>query len=290
MATTTVATTEVRRAALGSERMRMLVVPREHGAWGMLATPLVGAAAVGLLRGGSAMPALVLASLALTLFWMRTPLESWLGNGPMRAVTDAERQLVARAVAGIGALAIALFTLLSLTSGMRELAGLGVIVFAAFGVQAILKAQGRRWRMPAQMIGALGLTATAPAAYFVVTGRMDRTALALWLANWMFAGDQIHFVQLRIHGARLAGWSAKRSHGAAFLVGQAVLLGLVVWACAVGFMPWLMVAAFVPVVIRGTMWFFEKPEPLAVRRLGWTEMAHSLAFTILLVMAFQAGR
>src|ERR1019366_7623189 len=50
---------------------------------------------------------------------------------------------------------------------------------------------GRAARMAAQMVGALGLTSTAPAAYYVVTGRLDAAAWALWLANWLFAGDQI---------------------------------------------------------------------------------------------------
>jgi hypothetical protein len=47
------------------------------------------------------------------------------------------------------------------------------------------------------MIGAAGLTATAPAAYYVVTSRLDAAAWSLWAANLMFAMNQIQYVQLR---------------------------------------------------------------------------------------------
>jgi hypothetical protein len=62
------------------ERRRALVVPREHGAWGMLLVPLVTGAAVGLPAGGHVAPVLLLTTAALALVWLRTPFERWLGN------------------------------------------------------------------------------------------------------------------------------------------------------------------------------------------------------------------
>jgi 4-hydroxybenzoate polyprenyltransferase len=50
----------------------------------------------------------------------------------------------------------------------------------------------------AQMIGAAGLTSTAPAAYYAVTGHLSGTAWSLWACNFLFAINQIQFVQLRI--------------------------------------------------------------------------------------------
>src|SRR4029077_6824975 len=76
------------------ERRRALVVPREHGAWGMLLVPLATGAAVGLLAGGRAVPVLLLTTAVLALFWLRTPVESWLGTGAVRVQTRQERQLV----------------------------------------------------------------------------------------------------------------------------------------------------------------------------------------------------
>ncbi|HYW37868.1 MAG TPA: YwiC-like family protein [Terriglobales bacterium] len=75
------------------ERRRALVVPREHGAWGMLLVPLLTGAAVGL-AGGRVGPVLLLTTVVLALFWLRTPVESWLGTSAVRAQTLEERQLV----------------------------------------------------------------------------------------------------------------------------------------------------------------------------------------------------
>jgi hypothetical protein len=57
-------------------RLHSLVIPREHGAWGMLLVPLATGAAVAVLAGGhiSSLPLLVIAAVAI--FWLRTPVES----------------------------------------------------------------------------------------------------------------------------------------------------------------------------------------------------------------------
>jgi hypothetical protein len=144
--------------------------------------------------------------------------------------------------------------------------------------------------MLAQVIGAIGLTSTAPAAYYVATGHTGRTAWLLWLANWLFAGDQIHFVQVRIHSARAAMFREKLSRGRYFLLGQAALgcLLLALWHSR--FLPGLALLAFVPLIARGTAWFFAKPGPLAVRRLGWTEVAYSVSFGVLFITGLYLGR
>ena len=73
---------------------------------------------------------------------------------------------------------------------------------AAFGAQILLKKVGRPTRMAAEAVGAAALTSTAPAAYCVATGQLNHKAWVLWLVNWLFAADQVHFVWLRIRGMR----------------------------------------------------------------------------------------
>ena len=65
-----------------SERRRALILPREHGAWGILLVPLVTGAAVGLQAGGPFYPVLLFTTAVVALFWLRTPLESWFGTSP----------------------------------------------------------------------------------------------------------------------------------------------------------------------------------------------------------------
>ncbi|MGE5205409.1 MAG: YwiC-like family protein [Chlamydiota bacterium] len=262
------------------------MVPREHGAWGMLLVPLATGAAVGL-RGGQAVPLIIFVVAAMAVFWLRTPLESWLGTTPMRAQTATERRVVLAFVLSLSAVAVLMFAALFWNGRNRDLLPLGAISVLAFSGQAVLKKLGRRLRMAAQVTGAIGLTATAPAAYCVVTGQFDSTAAALWLANWLFAGDQIHFVQVRIHAARAQGAGDKLRRGRAFVAGQAGLAAALVAAARLEWLPWLALLAFVPVFVRGLTWFVRTAQPLSVRRLGWSELAQSVAFGTLLVASFR---
>jgi hypothetical protein len=168
----------------------------------------------------------------------------------------------------------------------RGLLVIGVVAVAVFVTQAAVKKLGRRGRMPAQAIGAIGLTSTAAGAYYVATGKLDQIAVALWLANWLFAGDQVHFVQVRIHSSRAATVEEKLRQGYAFFAGQIVLLGVVIALCWVNVFPKLVVLAFVPVLLRGTLWFLRGSQPLDVHKFGFAELTQALVFGALLGTAF----
>jgi hypothetical protein len=267
-------------------RQKGLIVPREHGAWGILLVPLFSGAAVGLLSGGKALPLAALTVAALALFWLRTPVESWLGTSPMRARGAAELRLVRRTVLALTAVSVlALMSLVwgGANAGLWPIGGGSALAFTA---QAILK---KHSRIAAQMIGAAGLTATAPAAFYVATGRLDLMAWSLWIANFLFAANQIHFVQLRIHAAKLVTRGEKFAAGRGFLLGQIVLAGLLATTCVLGLSHWYAAIAFAPVLFRGFAWFTSKPGPLAVRRLGWTELSYAAAFGVLLVSLLHLG-
>lgn len=265
-------------------RLHSLIIPREHGAWGMLLVPLATGAAVGLLAGGrvSALPLLVVATVAI--FWMRTPVESWLGTSPLRAQSDEERGIVKLAVVVFAVVAVVALAGLFWGGQHEELVPLGMIAALAFVAQAGLKKLGRKARVAAQIVGAIGLTLTAPAAYCVVAGHVNNSALLLWLANWLFAVNQIQFVQLRIHSARAVGVIEKLAGGRAFVVTQSAVAVMLLFAWWTKILPGLMLLAFVPALMRSIAWFVKRSGPLVVRRLGWTELGHAMTFGILLVI------
>jgi len=268
------------------ERRRALVVPREHGAWGMLLIPLVTGAAVGLLAGGRVAPVLLLTTAVLALFWLRTPVESWLGSSAVRVQTTQERQLVRGVILPLATIAAVSLSALFWGGKHGVLIWIALIAGAAFEAQMVLKKMGRATRMAAEVLGAVALTSTAPAAYCLATGRMDARAWALWLVNWLFAADQVHFVWIRIRGARAAGWSEKFTVGWSFLAGQILLGGMLALAHYFRWLPGLTLIAFCPVLFRGFVWFVKKPQPMVVRRLGWTELVHAVVFGALLTAGF----
>jgi len=270
---------------ISPERRRSLIVPREHGAWGILLVPLATGASAGCLAGGTAWPIAPLTIAALALFWLRTPVENWLGTVPTKARTEVEVRLVRTAILLLAAIAAAALSALFWGGRNLELFEIGALAAAAFLSQAAIRQRWRKARTPAQVVGAAGLTAVAPAAYAVVTGRLDATAWSLWVLNLLFAANQIQFVQLRIHAANAKLRAERLSRGTSFLIGQTVLIALLASGGAMRTWNWYAAAAFLPALWRGFAWFFAPFRPLMVHRLGKSELAHAIAFGLLLILS-----
>lgn len=272
------------------ERHRALIVPREHGAWGLLLVPMITGAGVAFRECSHIFPLILMSAAAFALFWLRTPVESLLGTSAMKAETSEEARAVKSVIAILGAVAAVALGALLWAGRNADLWPLGAAVAAAFIGQALLKKLGRRARMFSEMVGTIGLTASAPAAYYVITGNFNATAWMLWLANILFAGDQIHYVQLRIHTAKIEGFRAKLARGWAFAAGQALMTAIITLACMARLMPAIASIAFAPLLFRGWFYFVQEPTPLMVRRLGWSEVKHAAAFCVLFVSTFTLVR
>jgi hypothetical protein len=270
----------------GRERRRALILPREHGAWGLLLVPMVTGAGVAFHHASQIFPLILLLTAALALFWLRAPLESLLGTSAMRAQTLEESHTLRSLIVLLAAIAAVALAALLWAGRNVDLWPLGAAVAGAFILQAVLKKIGRRTRMLSEMVGAIGLTAAAPAAYYVIAGEFNATAWILWFANLLFAGDQIHYVQLRIHTAKIQGFRAKLAHGWRFALGQALMTAMITIACMTRLMPPIASLAFAPLLFRGWFYFIQEPTQLIVRRLGWSELKHATAFSVLLIAAF----
>jgi hypothetical protein len=272
------------------ERGRALIFPREHGAWGLLLVPMVTGAGVAFRESQHVVPALLLLAATLALFWLRTPVESFLGTSALRAQTADERRTVATVIAVLGAVAALALGILLWAGQNPLLWALGAAAGAAFVGQALLKKLGRRTRMLSEIVGTIGLTASGPAAYYVITGKLGGMAWIIWIANLIFAGDQIHYVQLRIHTARVEGFVEKLKRGWAFAAGQLLMTAALTIACLSGLIPAIASVAFSPLLFRGWFHFIQKPGPLAVRKLGWNELTHAAAFCVLFIAAFAIAK
>lgn len=265
-------------------RVGALVWPREHGAWGILLIPLVTGAWAGLRSGHGLLPVILFSVTVLALFCMRTPLEALLKTSPIRPRTSAERQTVLNFIslyAGVASFAMGLLLFRERAYGLIPL---GVTAAALFLGQAILRKLGRQTRIAAQLVGALGLTSTALGAYYAATNRIDHVGVVLWAANGLLAANQIHFVQVRIHSSRAATVPEKLDRGRGFLFAQALTILLLAMAWRSGILAWPALLAFAPVLARGFLWFFQRSTPLNVHRLGFSELAHALAFGALLIL------
>jgi asparagine N-glycosylation enzyme membrane subunit Stt3 len=272
------------------ERRHTLILPREHGAWGLLLVPMITGAGVAFRESSHVLPLILLLVATLTLFWLRTPVESLLGTSAMRVQTNDERRTVSIVIAALSAIAGLSLGALLWAWQNPYLWLMGVIAGAAFIGQALLKKLGRRTRMLSEIVGTVGLTATGPAAYYVITGKFGATAWVIWIANLIFAGDQIHYVQLRIHTARVEGFRAKLKRGWAFAAGQLAMTVAITLACLLGLVPAIASVAFSPLLFRGWFYYVQGPAPLVVRKLGWNELTHAMTFCVLFIAFFALSK
>jgi YwiC-like protein len=269
-----------------ASRTRALWVPREHGAWGMLLVPLVTGAAAA--AGGRYLPLLWFTVAAVALFWLRTPVEALLGTSVIRARTPDERRAAWTAVAIISVISLPCLAALFWRGQHGDLLAIGAVAGLAFAIQAPLKRQ-RRFRAAAEVIGSIGLTSTAASGYYLVTGKFGLSALIVWLINWLFAAEQIEFVQTRIRGAKLANFSERFSRGKSYLVTASLILLAIAVLSLESLAPVLAILAFVPAIVRAGVWFTSKQKTLDVHRLGWLELGNAIMFAVLLVLAYRVA-
>jgi heme exporter protein D len=273
----------------------------------MLLVPLITGAVAGYPRGERIIWILIFAVAALGLFCLRTPVEAGMEISALRPQNDAERKLIHYSIYLYTSVAVSSLAVLMLWARAYGLLLLGAAAAITFLLQAVLKQLGREprlraeapassdspqplrraeARMTAHLTGAIALSSTAAGAYYLATGHFGPTAAIIWLANWLFAANQIHFVQLRIHSARAMTRGEKLHQGWGFLLHQAaclLLLGLI-WRA--GWLPGLILMAFAPLFVRGFEWFLESPRPLQVHRLGVNEMLYAIVFAMFFIAGF----
>jgi len=272
--------------AVKRDRLRSLIWPREHGAWGILLVPLVTGAAAALLQARSVLPIAFFLLASLALFCLRTPVEALLGTSVQRVQNAAERQAAVLAASFFCVVAAISLAALFWGGHNQALFLLGAASAVSFGAQALLRKVGRSTRLLSQIVGSIGLTSTSAGAYYVATGRLDATAYMIWAANWLFAANQIHMVQLRIRAAKVAGLYNRVSHGWKFLLSEVLTVALLVVFFHYHLLPKMSVIAFHPMLLRGAAWFFKKPRPLRVHRLGLMELGFAMIFGIMFISGF----
>jgi len=108
--------------------------------------------------------------------------------------------------------------------------------------------------------------------------------------NLLVAGNQIHYVQLRIHTARVEGIKNKLARGWTFALAQLVMAAVLIVLAQRGLLPWTALIAFAPLLFRGWFYFLHNAGPLLVRKLGWNELRHAVAFCILFIATFAFAR
>lgn len=269
-----------------------LLLPREHGAWGMVALPFLA----GLLVAGEWAPWRSLAALlaVFSVFLLRAPLTVLWGSrrsrllGP-RAVTHPDSRS-ARITLGIclaGAVACGGILLANLPwLPLLVLGGGGGALLVASVFFTVRNAQRS---LLVQLLGAVGLTSSSLVAYLAVSGRLEAVAFVLWGMSATNAGASILVVRARLESI-IAQRQPKSGPLSKNYFRRAAAMQAVLWSVlgvlALAGRPSLMLPFLPGSLWHGwELWQFHsnKGLRLSLRRVGWLQLGASLAFYFLLV-------
>jgi hypothetical protein len=248
----------------------------------MLYTPLV----LGIAAAGRVPWTVLLVVAAATLvFTGRESLAAWArarrqGREPERALRVVLAQLVFAAACG------AVLVWRERLLGLVPLAGVALVLFAIHFAQ--LRRREQR-TFEAEILGIIGLTLTAPAAYYVARGSWTGTAVWLWALCVLYFASSVFYVKLRVLSLQPRKDRERRDMRAGAIAYHALLLIALVGLTVARRLPVLALVAFVPVLAR-TAWSLGRPvRPVNLRRVGGLEILYSVNFLVFTALAF-SGR
>lgn len=245
-------------------------IPREHGAWAMWIVPMLSAAVV--TRFSAGFFALFFSFAAL--YVVHHPLLTMIKR---RRLPDRKESVQVAALA-VPAL-LAGFSLAFIWGRVWLLLfGGAEVVFFVSSIRSFLDREQRSFLNELEIVAAL--TMTAPAAYYTVTGRLDMTAAALFVLNFLFFASSVFYVKMRIEFLKKKGsWKegARRALVMAILY-HILLLAVVVYAAAAGMVsPWILLG-FVPSLVQVAAGMLSGKTRMNFTRLGIALVVQSAVF------------
>ena len=259
-----------------------LKLPKEHGAWAMLYVPFALGVAV---AGRVNWPALLLLLSATAVFISRESLlVYWRAHARGRDAAEAGRTLLLYLT-----LAAAFGTPLIFAYKLFRLIPLGLIGAALLLINGKQATRMEERGTTGEIMAIIGLTMTAPAAYYAASGRREMTAFWLWLLSALYMASSVFYIKLRVYRLnprkqaeqRLALRSCAFYHS--FLI---VALPALIFAGSLGIFAFI---AFTPALVR-TIWGMFRPKTkVNLVRAGILEIAYSLVFLVCGALGFRGA-
>ena len=259
-----------------------LRIPKEHGAWAMLYTPFAAGLAVS--RSFSWALPLLLAAVTC-LFIGRDSLLAW-GRARSRGEPSGP---ALRETAFMLGLALACGIVAALVWRLPGLLWMGLTALLLLGVNFSQVVRREHRALEAEILGVVGLTLTAPAAYYAARGRWDAAALWLWLLSALCFASSIFYVRLRVLSPQPRKDQARQDLRVRSMAYHAFLVVVLGWFALTGRRHALAVLGFLPILGR-TAWSLWRPSSsLDLRRIGILEIVYSVNFLVFIALAFSRG-
>lgn len=260
------------------------LLPREHGAWGIVLIPFLTAVAI----AGRLTVAVWLGLAAVLLaFIARYSLELLLipelnrrAGSPPRARARQLAWAYSLPAATIGVLLVVWWRLYLLLP-----VGVLAALFFLFHLWAGRRSSDRSWG--AELLGTVGLTLSGLVGWITATGGLNQIGLLVWWLNCVFFCTGIVYVKSRVRG-RLAVHRPELQQATHFMLGFHV--AVVLFVLALAYLRWISPLILLPFAVAAARasWGARRiSQPFALRRLGWSEVALSIFFATFLTLGFR---
>lgn len=143
----------------------------------------------------------------------------------------------------------------------------------------------------AELLGVSTLTMSAWASFYTATGSLESTGLVLWLVCFLFFGSSVFYVKMKVETR-----SRSKNHltlkqklvsGKGVVSYQALSLAAILSLIWSGLVPIATVVAFLPITLQRAIGIANLKKKPAIKRLGFTELGHSILFGLLLGLVFR---
>lgn len=255
-------------------------LPKEHGAWAMLYVPF----AVGVIVAGSfPVRALLLALTVTFVFISRPSMHAW---WRARRQGQADKESLRALIVCIG-LGIACGLPMLLIDKLFGLIPLGAASALLLAINAEQAARREDRAFANEIMAILGLTLTAPTAYYAVRGVWDAKAVCLWAMCALFFASSVFYVRLRVYSVnqRRERERARVWRGCA-LYHSFLLVSLVALALT-GNLRVFALIAFAPALARSFWHLFAPGGRLNLKKIGVLEIVYSVVFLIFIALSFR---
>ncbi len=137
-----------------------------------------------------------------------------------------------------------------------------------------------------EIMAILGLTLSAPAAFYVETNRVDLKALCLWAMCALYFASSVFYVRLRVYSVNPRKEREKRRlwrHCAFYHLFLLLSLASLAITGNIGIFAFI---AFAPALFRSFWSMFVPPAGLNLKKIGVLEIVYSIIFLVFASMSF----
>lgn len=259
---------------------KKIIITKEHGSWAVLFIPIL----TGITSTWSISVSLILFIIStFFLFMSYTPAEIVLMNY-LRKMPSGKKIVNARYW-------MTLFLTLSIAAGLPLILlmhkylliyfALAALFFFFISLLIVIKYRKNVW---SDLMAMVGLTISAPAAIYLAENAVSQKSVIVWILNVLFFGSSAFYVHMKMKLTSLKKTEIpldeKIRIGRLNIIYHIIAVLLLTAFTAVYPSKWVIILAFVPIIVHALAGTFRMPEKISFKKIGITFLVYSIFFLL----------